>query len=129
MDQPKLTKPLFIKIADIRPGQHCYNVYGKVTSAKTTDKSKVSGEKLTFVEGVIADETAAADFRFNADQAGAVKAGAVIAIRNGKSSVVNEHIVLEVDRFGKLSAETVAIDKPNLANNISATSWEKKPPK
>ena len=53
-----------------------------------------------------------------------------MAFRNGKSSVFNEHIVLEVDRFGKVSIE--AEDKVNNVNtkiNISSATWEKKPSK
>ena len=36
-----------------------------------------------------------------------VQVGALIAIRNGRSEVVDEHIRLEVDKFGKISAEPV----------------------
>lgn len=123
----KLLQPTFITIAEIQPGKHCYHVYGKVVEVKKTQRSKSSGESFPLVEGVIADNSGCANFRFPADQAGCVEQGAIIAIRNGMSSVVDEHIVLEVDRFGKLTPEHTNIATPNTKNNISATAWEKKP--
>ena len=50
-----------------------------------------------------------------------------VAIRNGKSSVITEHIVLDVDRFGKVSVEDDKwVKNINTTNNISAAVWEKK---
>ena len=124
--EKELQKPVFCKISEIMPGKHCYHVYGKVTEVRKTQRRKNNGEGIAQVEGIIADETGCASFRFNGDQAGEVREGAVVAIRNGRSSVIDEHILLEVDRFGKISAEQVSIGAPNLSNNISATAWEKK---
>ena len=28
-------KPVFIKINEIKPGRHCYNIYGKITKVET----------------------------------------------------------------------------------------------
>ena len=36
-----------------------------------------------------------------------VKDGDIIALRNGRSEVVDEHIRLELDKFGKVSQEPV----------------------
>ena len=50
-------------------------------------------------------------------------------MRNGKSSVIAEHIVLDIDRFGKVSVEDdKCIKNVNTTNNISAAVWEKKAP-
>ena len=122
----QLQKPQFIKIKDIQPMKHCYNVYGKVLSCKTSEKARFGSEKAKFIEGVIADESSSANFSIPEEMAGAIKEGAIIAIRNGRASLVNEHILLEIDRFGKVSAENVNIDKPNAAENISDIAWEKK---
>ena len=54
----------------------------------------------------------------------------IVAFRNGKSNVFNEHIVLEVDRFGKVSVEAEdKVNSINTKNNISSATWEKKPSK
>ena len=64
------------------------------------------------------------------EQAQNIKDGAVVAIRNGKSNVVNEHIMLEVDRFGKVTLESDdSVKSTNTSNNISQATWEKKVPK
>ena len=121
-----LQKPQFIKIKDILPMKHCYNVYGKVLSCKIVEKTRFGSEKAKAIEGVIADESSSANFCIPEEQGQAIKEGQVIAIRNGKANLINEHILLEIDRFGKVSAENVTIDKPNAAENISDIAWEKK---
>ena len=51
----------------------------------------------------------------------------MVAFRNGRSVVVDEHIVLEVDRFGKVSVEKDdAVQNANTEVNISQATWEKK---
>ena len=51
-------------------------------------------------------------------------------MRNGKSNVVNEHIVLEVDRFGKVTVESEdKVSSVNTGLNISEATWEKKAPR
>ena len=56
-----------------------------------------------------------------------MKEGATIAFRNGKSTVVDEHIVLEVDRFGKVTSEDAGkVESVKVDNNISNATWEKK---
>lgn len=123
-----LKKPQFIKIKEIGPGKHCYHVYATVVEAKTSEKETHNGP-VKIIEGVVGDETGCANFRFSADQAAWVQAGKTVAIRNGLSSVVNEHILLEVDKFGRVTEEKdVKIDKVNSENNISKTSYLKKDP-
>ena len=43
----------------------------------------------------------------------------MIALRNGKSNVVDEHIMLDLDRFGKVSLEPQIKLTPNTEFNIS----------
>ncbi len=129
MAEVALKDPVFVKIKDIQPGKHCYNVFAKVIKIEQSDRVNKVGEKVAVVEGVVADETSSANFKFIGDHAQHIKVGAVIAIRNGRSNVSSERIVLELDKFGKISLETdVAIPKPNVTDNISSTVWEKKAP-
>ena len=121
------TEPKFISIASIKPGKHCYNIYGRVIKAELTEEANNKGEKHSILRGVIADESGCADFKFVGDNATEVKQGCTIAIRNGKSNVVNEHIQLEVDRFGKVTIESDdKVNSVNTENNISSAVWEKK---
>lgn len=75
--------------------------------------------------GKIADETGVMEFKLRNEKAKAIKKGDTVAFRNGKSILENECIHLEMDKFGKVSQESVKInpkDKPN----HSEQKWEKK---
>ena len=130
MDKLELKKPTFTKIKDINAGHHCYHVYGKIVKATATETTRASGDKVNIVEGVIADETGCASFHFEGSNVDHVTQGAVVAIRNGRSEVVNEHIRLEVDKFGKISKEDAGLIKTtNTSNDISAEAYVKTAPK
>ncbi len=127
MSEIKLKPPTFIKVKDIVAGKHCYNVYVKVVKVTESERVNSKDEKVKVVEGTVADETAATDFKFVGEHAKNIAVGNVIAIRNGRSSVINEHIVLELDKFGKVSIEGgKSIENPNTEFNISSAKWEKK---
>jgi len=122
----QLKKPQFSKVKQIDAGKHCYNVYGRILESKFSEKEAKNGP-LKVVEGVIGDETGVANFKFIGENANIIQTGKVYAIRNGLSSVVNEHILLEVDRFGRVTEEKeVNIEKVEEANNISKTAYVKK---
>lgn len=122
----QLQKPQFLKVKDIGPAKHCYHVYATVVEAKHSEKETHNGP-VKIIEGVLADETSAANFRFNLEQAPWVQAGKTIAIRNGLSNVVNEHILLEIDKFGRVTEEKdVKFEKVNTQNSISKTAYAKK---
>ena len=100
------TKPVFSKIENIKPGVHCFNVYCKVLKAAHSSITRQTGDKLIICEGVVADSTACANFRFEGENAEFLKEGMIIAIRNGRSEVVQEHVRLEVDKFGRVLKKT-----------------------
>ena len=100
-----LKKPHFFKIKDIKPGIHCYNIYGVITKLTREETMNNRGETVVTVNGVITDETASANFRLKNENANKVKEGETYAFRNGKSNVVQDHILLELDKFGKVSHE------------------------
>lgn len=108
-----LSQPKFCKISDIRPGQHCYNVYCKVLSVEENVRVNSKGEDVKMVVGIVGDETGCAKFKFVSERAEEVKKGNIIAIRNGKSVVIDEKIELQIDSFGKISKENVKIEKVN----------------
>ena len=129
--KPELKKPVFSKIRDIRPGQHCYHIYGKVIKSTPGTITRISGDEVQIVDGIIADESGSAAFHFEGENnIATVPVGAIVAIRNGRCEVVDEHIRFEVDKFGKVTTESA--DKVKTANtadkdNISNVPYERKP--
>ena len=127
MAEVQLKDPIFVKVNQIQAGKHCYNAYVKVVRVVESERVGKNGEKVKVIEGTVADETASADFKFVGEHTKLIAKDAVIAIRNGRCSVVNEHILLELDKFGKVSLEkNHPIEKVNADFNISATSYVKK---
>jgi replication factor A1 len=126
----KLQKPSFSKISELRPGIHCYHIYAKVLSAKVSENVTNNGRVINVVEGVLADDSASAHFRFTGNHTAHMAEGNSIAVRNGKSNVVDDHIILELDQFGRVTLENeLPFGEVNHEKNISATSWEKAPRK
>ena len=122
-----MEKPVFVKISQIKPAHHCYNVYVRVVKATHSTITRLSGDILKIVEGVVADDSGCANFKFEGDHTTHIKEGATIAIRNGRSEVVDEHIRLETDRFGKISVEDAkTVSSANTKDNISAEAYQKK---
>ncbi len=58
------------------------------------------------------------------EQVDLIKEGAVITVRNAHAKVFNEHLRLEVDKWGKLEASSVKIDSVNTSNNLSDVEYE-----
>merc|ERR1712007_114823 len=126
-NQQKLMKPNFSKVNEIKAGRHCYNIYCKIAEMKISEITKFNGETMRICDGVLGDETAAANFRLVGDNVDKVNQGMVISLRNGRSEVVDEHIRLEVDKFGKVQEETeVKIDMVKSEENISSYAYVKK---
>merc|ERR1712100_10690 len=126
-EQPKLMKPVFCKMSEIRAGRHCYNVYVRVVEMNVSEINKFNGETIKICDGVVGDESACANFRLVGDNIDKIKKDMVISLRNGRSEVVDEHIRLEVDKFGKVQEESgVTIDKVKMEENISSYAYVKK---
>ncbi len=124
MNNEGLSKPNFCKLEDIRPGVHCYNVYCVVVACEIMETTTPRGDKLVIATGKVGDETGTLDFKLKNEHTKLLKVGSTIALRNGKSNVIEECILLELDKFGKVSEETLKInnaEKPNL----SLQKWKK----
>ena len=121
-----LTKPVFEKLQSLKVGRHCYNVYAKIVKATFSEITRQSGDIIKVCEGVLADSTGCANFRFEGDNA-AIKEGQTVAIRNGRNEVVNEHIRLEVDKFGRVTQEEASqVGQVNTTFNLSEEAYVKK---
>ena len=123
--KPQYTKrkPKFGKIKDIEPGRHCYNVYCKILKMTSSENQNTNGETFTTVEGQVGDETGVANFLVRGDHTKGLAEGQVVALRNGRSNVVQDFIRLELDRFGKVSQETVEIESVDTENDISSVAY------
>merc|ERR1711988_1419147 len=127
MNNQKLMKPVFSKMSEIRAGRHCYNVYVRVVEMNVSEINKFNGETIKICDGVVGDETACSNFRLVGDNIDKIKKDMVISLRNGRSEVVDEHIRLEVDKFGKVQEEPdVTISNPKTEENISSYAYVKK---
>ena len=130
MENRHLEKPRYSKIADIKPGVHCYFVIGKILKATHSEITRISGDKVRICEGLIGDDSGCASFHFEGASAEQISSGAVVSIRNGRSEVVDEHIRLEVDKFGKIAKEDAShIKSVNEKNDISQVAYERQQPK
>jgi replication factor A1 len=58
------------------------------------------------------------------EQLDVVKEGATITVRNCHANVTNEHLRLEVDRWGKIEVSAEKVDKVNTTNNLSDVEYE-----
>ena len=126
METKRLEKPRYTKIADVKPGLHCFFLYGKVLKASHSEITRISGDKVKVCEGVIADDSGCSNFHFEGSNCELVSTGATISIRNGRSEVVDEHIRLEVDKFGKIAKEDASVVKSTSdKNDISSVAYER----
>jgi ssDNA-binding replication factor A large subunit len=96
-----------IKIADLQPGRHAVTFYAKVVNSEISEVPRISGEKLTVAEGQLGDETGVINFRVVGDYASKMAKDRVVAVRNARSEVFQEHMRVELDRWGKISEEKV----------------------
>ena len=69
------------------------------------ETTRANGDKLKIATCCIGDETACINARITGENADKMIEGSVLAFRNGRSVVFQEHMRLEIDRWGKISAE------------------------
>lgn len=69
-------------------------MYVRVMKCSKEKKTNNKKEEYTVATGVCGDETACANFKFVGKWADLVEEGKVYAIRNGRSDIIDEHIVL-----------------------------------
>mmetsp|Transcript_12778 Transcript_12778/g.10921 ORF Transcript_12778/g.10921 Transcript_12778/m.10921 type:complete len:163 (-) Transcript_12778:376-864(-) len=128
MSKPtQLTKPVFIKAKQLKPGQHGYNVYLRVEDVQRDKATRADGSTLEIAEALCGDETASVRVRAIGDNASKLIKGKLIAIRNGRSEVFKERMRLEIDRWGRITDEPNAkIETVNVKDNLSDIEYETK---
>ena len=125
MEKTKLRTPDFCSISQLLPMQHCYNIYGKIVELKVEKKENVRGDEIVIATGVLADSSGKVNFRLKNEHTKLLKKDAVIALRNGRANLVDEYLLLELDKFGKVTSEPDQKITPNLTNDVSGCKWRK----
>lgn len=118
-EKRELAKPKFVKVKDLERERSGYNVYVKVISAEARTIQTRDGQKIPIVDCVVGDDTAVSKAFFKGENAKHIEKDKVVAIRNGVKRFVKNFISLEVDLFGRVTPENVAIAVPADAYNIS----------
>ena len=90
----------------------------------TLEKKRYDGTQIRQAEAVVGDQHGCVNLIARDKQLDLVKEGAVITIRNAHANVKNGHILVEVDRWGKIEASSEKVDSVNLGNNASDVEYE-----
>lgn len=111
-----LSDPIFNKIKDIQPGKSGYNLYLKVVSkAVLIDIKRLDSTRVAIADFVIGDETGIIKMRLRNDEyIDMINEGMTIIIRNCKIPVVNGHMRMIVDAFGKIE-----VSKDHLISQVN----------
>lgn len=119
-----LRKPVFITTKSLEPGTRV-NMHVKVFSLKVTkERKRYDGTLVRQADLVVGDSSGSVNMIAKNEQLDQLSEGAVITVRNCHANVVNEHIRLEVDRWGKIEKSSEKISDVNTTNNLSDVAYE-----
>ena len=90
----------------------------------TSERKNYDGSVSKQATCVVGDQNGSANLFARNEQLDVIKEGSVITIRNANSKVFNEHMRLEVDKWGKIEASHEKVDKVNTENNLSDVEYE-----
>ena len=97
----------------------------KVQSVEIVRESKkFDGSLVRYAKCLVGDEFGCVLFWAKNEQVDKVKEGQVITVRNAHANVYQEHLRLEVDRWGKLEPSTQRVDSVKTSNNLSDVEYE-----
>jgi replication factor A1 len=90
----------------------------------TLEKKRYDGTQIRQAEAIVGDQHGCVKLIARDKQLDVVKEGAVITVRNAHAAVVNEHLRIEIDRWGKVESSTEKVDSVLLSNNHSDIEYE-----
>ena len=90
----------------------------------TLEKKRYDGTQIRQAEAIIGDQYGCVKLIARDNQLDIIKEGSVITVRNAHANVVNEHLRLEVDRWGKIEPSKERVESVNTANNLSDVEYE-----
>lgn len=123
----ELADPIFNKIKDIQPGRSGYNIYARVvTKTVLIDIKRLDGSRVAIADFIIGDETGVIKMRLRNDEyIDMINEDQTIVIRNCKIPVVNNHIRMIVDAFGKIEvSKDVKVTEVNKEKDLSAAQHD-----
>lgn len=118
-----LKKAKFAKISDIKPEATGLNLMVKVLE----DPEQVEGKGAKFWEALCGDASGTVVLSLHENQKDLVKKDKVVICRNGSIMMIDAHVRLTVNKWGKIEASEEElegeVDKSN-EKNVSATEYE-----
>ncbi len=90
----------------------------------TLEKKRYDGTQIRQAEAIVGDQYGCVKLIAKDNQLDVIKEGAVIVVRNAHANVVNEHLRVEIDRWGKIEPSTEKIEKVNTSSNLSDVEYE-----
>jgi len=124
LNPPKpLKKATFSKVMAIQPDSKGLNLKVKITGEPV--QAEGAKGQSTFWETPAADETGSVTLSLRADQKEKVSKGMVVEIRNAAVKMIQGHIRVGIDKWGKMAeAEGEVEANTSPGKNISATEYE-----
>ena len=100
----ELAEPTFNKVRDILPGKSGYNIVMKVvTRTVLIDIQRLDGTRVAIADFIVGDDSGVIKMRLrNEKYIDMLQEGQTIITRNCKIPVVNGHMRMIVDAFGKI---------------------------
>ena len=122
------------KIKDILPGKSGYNLYLKVVSKNVlVDLTRFDKTRVVIADFIVGDETGIIKMRLRNGKfhskldvyTDLVEVGQTIIVRNWKVPVVNQHMRLQVDSFGKIEvSKNFVVEKVDQSKDRTAEEFE-----
>ena len=91
----------------------------------TKERKRYDGSLMREAVALVGDEHGCVNFFLRDNQVDIVKEGSDIIVRNAHANVKDEHLRLEVDRWGKIETTNQKIEKVNTSNNASEVEYER----
>eukprot|EP00250_Pteridium_aquilinum_P014203 c21843_g1_i1 orf=502-915(-) len=124
--QPKLRKPVFVKVDQLQPGTSGHTLTVKVVSAKTVlQRARPDvNHKVRIAECVVGDETGVIIFTARNEQVDMMKPGTTVILRNARIDMFKSCMRLAVDKWGRVEVTEPASFEVKEDNNLSVVEYE-----
>ncbi|PQM33232.1 uncharacterized protein Pyn_11448 [Prunus yedoensis var. nudiflora] len=126
--KPGLRKPVFTKVAQLRPSTSGHTLTVKVVNTKMVlQKGRADApqvRQMRIAECLVGDETGLIIFTARNDQVDLVKEGSTLTLRNAKIDMFKGSMRLAVDRWGRVEVAEPASFTVKEDNNLSLIEYE-----
>ncbi|CAN6550712.1 hypothetical protein FF1_011649 [Malus domestica] len=126
--KPGLRKPVFTKVAQLRPGTSGHTLTVKVVNTKMVlQKGRADdrqARQTRIAECLVGDETGLIIFTARNDQVDLMQEGSTITLRNAKIDMFKGSMRLAVDKWGRVEVAEPASFTVKEDNNLSLVEYE-----